>query len=111
VSEPRKSVPLHVAIVCCVVLIPARSHPQRWGARAPADFEECAEGAEQAASKEAKASQLSECGVKFAARRKASGGYSYFDFMQNRHFDIAGPNPTPEEQSQTQPVFDRACEV
>ena len=25
-------------------------------------------------------------------------GYSYFDFMQNRHFDIAGPNPTPEEQ-------------
>jgi hypothetical protein len=36
--------------------------------------------------------------VKFAARRKAGGGYSYFDFMQNRHFDIAGPNPTPEEQ-------------
>jgi hypothetical protein len=26
--------------------------------------------------------------------------YSYFDFMQNRNFDIAGPNPTPEEQKQ-----------
>ena len=26
------------------------------------------------------------------------GGYTYFDFMQNRNFDIAGPNPTPEEQ-------------
>ena len=30
--------------------------------------------------------------------RKPGGGYTYFDFMQNRHFDIAGPNPTPEEQ-------------
>ena len=36
--------------------------------------------------------------MKFAGRRKAGGGYTYFDFMQNRHFDIAGPNPTPEEQ-------------
>ena len=80
------------------MLIPARSHAQWWGARAPADYEECAEAAEKAATKEAKATQLSECGVKFAARRKPGGGYSYFDFMQNRHFDIAGPNPTPEEQ-------------
>jgi hypothetical protein len=98
VNESHKSVLLHVAIVCCVVLIPARSSAQWWGARAPADYEECAEGAEKAASKEAKATLLSECGVKFAARRKPGGGYTYFDFMQNRHFDIAGPNPTPEEQ-------------
>lgn len=85
-------------MVCCVVLIPARAHAQWWGARVPADYEECAEAAEKAATKEAKATQLAECGVKFAARRKAGGGYRYFDFMQNRHFDIAGPNPTPEEQ-------------
>jgi hypothetical protein len=98
VNESCKSALLAVAIVACVVLTPARSHAQWWGARAPADYEECAESAEKAASKEAKASQLTECGVKFAARRKASGGYTYFDFMQNRHFDIAGPNPTPEEQ-------------
>jgi hypothetical protein len=98
VNEPRKSALLHVAIVCCVMLIPARSHAQWWGARAPADYEECAESTEKAASKEAKATLLAECGVKFAARRKAGGGYSYFDFMQNRHFDIAGPNPTPAEQ-------------
>jgi hypothetical protein len=58
----------------------------------------CAESAENAATKEAKATQLAECGVKFAGRRKPGGGYTYFDFMQNRHFDIAGPNPTPEEQ-------------
>jgi hypothetical protein len=98
VNEPRKSVLLSAAIACCVVLVPARSHAQWWGARAPADYEECAESAEKAATKEAKATQLAECGVKFAARRKPGGGYSYFDFMQNRHFDIAGPNPTPEEQ-------------
>jgi hypothetical protein len=98
VNASSKSVLLNVAIVCCVALIPARSGAQWFGTRAPADFEECAESAEKAASKEAKATQLAECGVKFAARRKAGGGYTYFDFMQNRHFDIAGPNPTPEEQ-------------
>jgi hypothetical protein len=95
VNESRKSSLLCAAIVCCAVLIPARLHAQWWGPRAPADYEECAESA---ASKEAKTAQLAECGVKFAARRRAGGGYSYFDFMQNRHFDIAGPNPTPAEQ-------------
>jgi hypothetical protein len=98
VSEPRKSALLSVAIVCCVALNPAPSHAQWWTARAPADYEECAESAEKAATREAKATLLAECGVNFAARRKASRGYTYFDFMQNRHFDIAGPNPTPEEQ-------------
>jgi hypothetical protein len=98
VIDQRKSALLYAAIVCCVALTPAVSHAQWWGARAPADYEECAEVAEKAATKEAKATQLAECGVKFAARRKPGGGYSYFDFMQNRHFDIAGPNPTPEEQ-------------
>jgi len=93
-----RSALLNIAIACCVTLIPARAHAQWWGARAPADYEECAESAEKAAAREAKASQLSECDVKFAARRKPGGGYTYFDFMQNRHFDIAGPNPTPEEQ-------------
>jgi hypothetical protein len=97
VSKPRKSALLSVAIVCCVVQDPAPSHAQWWTARAPADYEECAASAEKAASKEVKATLLTECGVKFAARRKP-GGYTYFDFMQNRHFDIAGPNPTPEEQ-------------
>jgi hypothetical protein len=98
VTDLRISVPLLTAIVCFVVLAPARSYAQWWGARIAADYEECAEAAEKAATKEAKATQLAECGVKFAARRKAGGGYSYFDFMQNRHFDIAGPNPTAEEQ-------------
>ena len=42
--------------------------------------------------------KLAECNAKFAGRRKPGGGYTYYDFMQDRTFDIAGPNPTPEEQ-------------
>ncbi|WP_375413316.1 hypothetical protein [uncultured Bradyrhizobium sp.] len=95
-NASRQSVLLLAAIVCCVALLSARAQAQWWGVRSPADYEECAEIAGKAA--DAKAAQLAECGVKFAARRKAGGGYSYFDFMQNRHFDIAGPNPTAEEQ-------------
>ena len=41
---------------------------------------------------------MTECNAKFAGRRKPGGGYTYYDFMQNRSFDIAGPNPTAEEQ-------------
>ena len=94
---PRASALLIAAIAACAVLQPLRAQAQ-WWSRAPADFEECAEKAEKTATKEERASQLSECNAKFAGRRKPGGGYSYFDFMQNRSFDIAGPNPTPAEQ-------------
>ena len=94
---PRAYALVIAAIAACAVLQPLRAHAQ-WWSRAPADFEECAEKAEKAATKEERASQLSECNAKFAGRRKPGGGYSYFDFMQNRSFDIAGPNPTPAEQ-------------
>ena len=40
---------------------------------------------------------MAQCGKKFVGRRKTGGGYTYYDFLQNRHFDIAGPNPTPKE--------------
>jgi hypothetical protein len=83
----------------CVVLAPSRA-PAQWWSRAPADFEDCADKADKASTKEERASQLSQCNAKFAGRRKPGGGYTYFDFMQNRSFDIAGPNPTPEEQKQ-----------
>jgi hypothetical protein len=85
------------AIGGLLVLAPTGAHAQWWRG-APADFEECSDAAEKASSKEEKASKLSECNAKFAGRRKPGGGYTYFDFMQNRNFDIAGPNPTPEEQ-------------
>jgi hypothetical protein len=98
VIAPRTSALLIAAIAGGVVLQPPRAHAQWWGSRAPVDFEECADGAEKATNKEARAAALSECNAKFAGRRKPGGGYTYFDFMQNRNFDIAGPNPTPEEQ-------------
>ena len=96
----RTSALLLAAIAGCFVLQSSAAHAQWWGSRTPADFEECADSAEKIAAKEARTAALSECNAKFAGRRKPGGGYSYFDFMQNRNFDIAGPNPTPEEQKQ-----------
>lgn len=85
------------AIGGLLVLAPESAHAQWWRG-APADFEECAAAAEKTSTKEEKTKKLSECNAKFAGRRKPGGGYTYYDFMQNRNFDIAGPNPTPEEQ-------------
>jgi hypothetical protein len=85
------------AIAGCVVLHPLRAYAQ-WWPHSPADFEECADAAEKASTMETMSSAVLECNAKFAGRRKPGGGYTYYDFMQNRSFDIAGPNPTPEEQ-------------
>jgi hypothetical protein len=89
---------LLIAVIAGCFLQPWHAHAQWWGSHAPADFEECADSAEKVTAKEARTAALSECNAKFAGRRKPGGGYTYFDFMQNRNFDIAGPNPTPEEQ-------------
>jgi hypothetical protein len=96
----RPSALLLAALAGCVVLQPSRAHAQWWSAGGPVDFEECADSAEKVPAKEARKAALSACNAKFAGRRKPGGGYTYFDFMQNRSFDIAGPNPTPEEQKQ-----------
>ena len=87
-----------VAVIAALVLLCPLRVSAQWWSRAPADFEDCAEAAEKSATKEAKTAALSECNAKFAGRRKPGGGYTYYDFMQDRSFDIAGPNPTPEEQ-------------
>ena len=79
-----------------LLLAPVSAHAQWWRS-GPADFEDCAASAEKA-GKDEKAAKLSECNARFAGRRKPGGGYTYYDFMQNRNFDIAGPNPSPEEQ-------------
>lgn len=95
----RHQIVLMAALIGCAIVSspPARA---QWWSHKPADFEACADLAEKAPTKEAKSAALSECNAKFAGRRKPGGGYAYFDFMQNRSFDIAGPNPTPEEQKQ-----------
>jgi hypothetical protein len=95
----RSSAWLIAAVAACVVLAPSSRAQAQWWSGKPADFEDCADRAEKAA-KDERAAKLSECHSKFAGRRKLGGGYTYFDFMQNRHFDIAGPNPTAEEQKQ-----------
>jgi hypothetical protein len=97
VIASRSSLFAVAAVAGLVVLSPARAHAQWWRS-APADFEACADTAEKAKTKQDKTAALAECNAKFAGRRKPGGGYTYYDFMQDRTFDIAGPNPTPEEQ-------------
>ena len=69
------------------------------------DFEECVEavGANPSLNQpspplNAERDGAKDCNARFAGRRKPDGGYTYYDFMQGRNFDIAGPNPTPEER-------------
>jgi hypothetical protein len=97
VIASRSSLLAAAAVAGLVALGPMRAHAQWWRGT-PVDFESCADAAEKAKTKEDKTSALAECNAKFAGRRKVGGGYTYYDFMQDRSFDIAGPNPTPEEQ-------------
>jgi hypothetical protein len=65
------------------------------------DFEECVEQVQaNAPANDEHGRSTTECNARFAGRRKPGGGYTYYDFMQNRNFDIAGPNPTAEERKQ-----------
>jgi hypothetical protein len=50
-----------------------------------------------AVSLDERTSLITQCDKQFVGRRKMGGGYTYYDFLQNRHFDIAGPNPPPKE--------------
>jgi hypothetical protein len=70
------------------------------GPQVAKDFEECQAKAETASSEAVRSAEINQCGERFAGRRKPGGGYTYYDFMQNRTFDIAGPNPSEEERKQ-----------
>jgi hypothetical protein len=63
------------------------------------DFEECAAWAQNISEDGERLAQLMDCGGRFAGRKKAGGGYVYYDLNQNRSFDIAGPNPTADERA------------
>ena len=66
------------------------------------DFEECVEQVQaKALSKDERGALMTKCSALFAGRRKPGGGYTYYDFMQDRSFDIAGPNPTPTNASRS----------
>lgn len=97
VSVSSVSISIVAVTVALALLLPARAGAQWWRS-APKDFEDCADLAEKAKSKEDRTAALADCNAKFAGRRKPGGGYAYYDFMQDRSYDIAGPNPTPDEQ-------------
>jgi hypothetical protein len=69
------------------------------------DFEECVEALGAVSANQSSPplndarSGAMNCNARFAGRRKPGGGYTYYDFMQGRNFDIAGPNPTAEERN------------
>ena len=70
------------------------------------DFEECIEQVQAKPSTEdERVARMTECNARFAGRRKPGGGYSYYDFMQDRNFDIAGPNPTAQEREQIDQAY------
>ena len=63
------------------------------------DFEECVEQVQaNPPSNDERGALMTDCNARFAGRRKAGGGYTYYDFMQDRNFDTAGTNPTAEER-------------
>ena len=97
VIAPRK-LALLLSMTAGVFLLNQPHAHAEWWKRTPVDFEECADRAEKYATRQEKTAALAECNAKFAARRKVGGGYTYYDVLQDRSFDIAGPNPTPEEQ-------------
>ena len=84
-----------IAFACCAVTVAAWVSVQWWRQHNPQDFEQCSERA--ASSKDERIALMAQCGKLFAGRRKIGGRYTYYDFLQDRHFDMAGPNPTREE--------------
>ena len=104
VVASRRAAPLLVATAGFILLTLTHAQAQ-WWKRAPLDFESCADAAEKSPTKAEKTAALADCNAKFAGRRKPGGGYSYYDFLQDRSFDIAGPNPTPEEQKKIDEAY------
>ena len=87
-----------IALICCAVGVSTWLGSQWWPSHAPRDYEECSERAGKAASSnDERASLIAQCDQQFTGRRRPGGGYTYYDFLQDRRFDIAGPNPTPKE--------------
>src|SRR5262249_48829366 len=80
-------------ILVCAIWLSVPSSPM---AR---DFEECAGWTQAISPGSERIARVMDCGARFAGRRKAGGGYAYYDLLQNRSFDIAGPNPTADERT------------
>jgi hypothetical protein len=86
-----------IAFISCAVSVATWLCVQWLAQYDPQDFEECSERAQTITSSKERILLIDQCDKQFVGRRKIGGGYTYFDFLQNRQFDIAGPNPTPNE--------------
>jgi hypothetical protein len=75
------------------------------------DFEECAEWAQKISLGTERVARIMDCGARFAGRRKVGGGYAYYDLLQNRSFDTAGPNPTADERTRIYSEYIRFLEL
>lgn len=97
-AKKRLVISIELALLALVVLWPGfRGSPPQLAR----DFEECVEQVQaKSPSNDERRALMTDCYARFAGRRKAGGGYTYYDFMQDRNFDIAGPNPTAEERKQ-----------
>src|SRR5438132_297481 len=97
-AKKRLVTSLALAVLALIVLwLGFRASPPQLAR----DFEECVEQVQARPPSNIELGILMmDCNPRFPGRRKAGGGYTYYDFMQNRKFDIAGPNPTAEERKQ-----------
>jgi hypothetical protein len=103
VGDAKRSL-IGLAALIAVTLVGAAFSLRGSALESARDFEECVEAiaANQSSSPsgDEHSVAMTGCNARFAGRRKPGGGYSYYDFMQGRSFDIAGPNPTAEERKQ-----------
>ena len=107
-AVPEKLPATVVAVVVLVIFAVKLSVPSSPAAR---DFEECAAWTRKMFGGEERVARIMDCGARFAGRRKVGGGYAYYDLLQNRSFDIAGPNPTANEYAQIYSQYKRFLEL
>ena len=94
-AKKRLVTSIALALLALVVLwLGFRGSPPRLAR----DFEECVGQVQDKLPSNDERAFMADCYARFAGRRKAGGGYTYYDFMQDRNFDIAAPNPTAEER-------------
>jgi hypothetical protein len=99
VRSKFKAALVGVVLIGCSVGVVTLFGARWWPPPSPQDFEQCSAQVERTSpSKDERMTLMAQCSKQFVGRRKTGGGYTYYDFLQNRHFDIAGPNPTPKEQ-------------
>jgi hypothetical protein len=107
--RPAERLPATIVAATAIVIVTIRlSVPASSVAR---DFEECSERAHTISLGTERVARIMDCGARFAGRRKVDGGYAYYDLLQNRSFDIAGPNPTANERTRIYSEYIRFLEL